>query len=263
MNNDEIKQLILDKIEAQGGVPTFYDNLSYNLLVKTGMNTDESKENFKKLFFDLINSKSTRYSHFRDRKNQICTFTKRKSSLDQISFLMSQGTHSIMKWKGLNLFKTSNDLILYMQILSEIKPSLIIEYGSGSGGSALWLADIASTIYDDFKIYSYDIVKPDLKHNKIKFEKIDLDKDFPVLKKDNVRKMVIEDAHVNIENVLLETDKFLNTGDYLIVEDSVGKVSDIELFLSKANNNYMVDNYYTDFFGRNSSSAIDSIFVVV
>ena len=149
-----------------------------------------------------------------------------------------------------------------MQILSEIKPSLIIEYGSGSGGSALWLADIASTIYDDFKIYSYDISKPDLSHNKIQFEEIDLENDFPIIEKNQSRKMVIEDAHVNIENVLIETDKFLSTGDYLIIEDSGMKTKEIESFLSKASNNYMVDNYYVDFFGRNATSAIDTIFIV-
>tara|TARA_B100000965_G_C19544132_1_gene736987 strand:- start:473 stop:1261 length:789 start_codon:yes stop_codon:yes gene_type:complete len=261
MTDKQTEKIILEKIKLQGGVPTFFDNLAYHLLIKT-LVSDESKENFKQLFFDLMDSKSTRYSHFHDRKDKFCAYTKNKSSIEQISFLMSQGTHSIIQWKDYDIFKTVYDLIIYMQILSEIKPSLIIEYGSGSGGSALWIADIASTIYDDFKIYSYDINKPNLTHNKIQFEEIDLEKDFPIIKKDKSRKMVIEDAHVNIENVLLETDRFLTAGDYLIVEDSGMKTKEIEIFLSKAKNNYMVDNYYADFFGRNATSAIDTIFVV-
>ena len=65
-----------------------------------------------------------------------------------------------------------------------------------------------------------------------------------------------------LKNVLLKTDIFLKKGDYLVVEDSGIKVKEISSFLSKAKNLYKVDNFYVDFFGRNSSSARDSIFAV-
>ena len=76
------------------------------------------------------------------------------------------------------------------------------------------------------------------------------------------KKLIIEDAHINVTEVLLSADSFLSKGDYLIVEDSAEKVKDIAYFLDKAQNKYLVDNYYVDFFGRNCCSAVDSIFIV-
>ena len=51
-------------------------------------------------------------------------------------------------------------------------------------------------------------------------------------------------------------------GDYLIVEDSEGKQSEIVDFLFNAKNTYKTDNYYLDFFGRNNTCCVDSIFKV-
>jgi len=175
---------------------------------------------------------------------------------------MSQGTHSPIKWKNLGIYKTAFDMVIYMQLISEIKPDVIIEYGSGSGGSAIWFADIALSLDINTKILSYDIKKPTIKDQNVCFEEIDLMKNFPDFKNLKGKKLVIEDAHVNVENVLLNTDKYLSKGDYLIIEDSGSKNKDILKFLSKANNSYMVDNYYVDFFGRNACCAIDSIFCV-
>jgi hypothetical protein len=54
----------------------------------------------------------------------------------------------------------------------------------------------------------------------------------------------------------------LKKGDYLIVEDSGVKQSEIIDFLYNAKNTYKTDNYYLDFFGRNTSCCVDSIFKV-
>ena len=51
-------------------------------------------------------------------------------------------------------------------------------------------------------------------------------------------------------------------GDYLIVEDSGKKQPEIVDFLSNAKNTYKIDNYYLDFFGRNTTCCVDSIFKV-
>ena len=62
--------------------------------------------------------------------------------------------------------------------------------------------------------------------------------------------------------LLLETDLRLREGDYLIIEDSEGKQSEIVDFISDAKNTYKVDNFYLDFFGRNTTCCVDSIFKV-
>jgi len=263
MHKIELIYILEQKIKSQGGVPTFFDNLIQNFVVKnTYNNTDHAIAGVKKLFENLMKSRSERFSLYQNRQKELCDYSKKRTSLDDFTFLMSQGTHSTIKWKGLDVYKTAFDMVIYMQLLSEIKPDIIIEYGSGSGGSAVWLADIALSLDIDVTVLSYDIKKPKVEHPNIYFEEIDLIQNFPYIKNQKGKKLVIEDAHVNLEKVLLNTDSFLTKGDYLIVEDSAAKNKEILNFLSKSKKSYMVDNYYVDFFGKNSSCAVDSIFAV-
>ena len=73
--------------------------------------------------------------------------------------------------------------------------------------------------------------------------------------------LFIEDAHVNVGQVLAYIDRFLQSGDYLIVEDSYDKSDDLNAFLGQRPGRYAVDTRYTDFFGRNATSAINAILV--
>ena len=92
---------------------------------------------------------------------------------------------------------------------------------------------------------------------------LDFVQDFVILERWWGKKLVIEDAHVNVKEVLLETDSRLKKGDYLIVEDSEqGKHPEIVHFISNAKNTYKTDNFYLDFFGRNTTCCADSIFKV-
>jgi cephalosporin hydroxylase len=147
-------------------------------------------------------------------------------------------------------------------LISELKPKTIIEYGSGSGGSAIWLADISSAMGLDTNVISYDINPPNVTHPKVDFVGLDLEQNFEILEQWRGKKLVIEDAHVNVKEVFLETDLRLREGDYLIIEDSEGKQSEITDFISDAKNTYKVDNFYLDFFGRNTTCCVDSIFKV-
>jgi hypothetical protein len=54
-------------------------------------------------------------------------------------------------------------------------------------------------------------------------------------------------------------DLILENGDYLIIEDSMPKQDRIAEAI--AGRPYLVDSNYTDFFGINCTSAINSIFV--
>jgi hypothetical protein len=75
--------------------------------------------------------------------------------------------------------------------------------------------------------------------------------------------LVLEDAHVNVHDVLAHMDGFLARGDYLLVEDSRIKTEDLAKFLAQRAQRYRVDTRYTDFFGRNATCAANSIFVRV
>ena len=75
-------------------------------------------------------------------------------------------------------------------------------------------------------------------------------------------KLVIEDAHVNLKNVLTAFDNILNKNDYLIVEDSYAKQEIIKNFVNRKDHKYKLDQFYLDFFGTNITCSINSIFKV-
>ena len=152
-----------------------------------------------------------------------------------------------------------------MMILEEVKPDYIIELGSGLGGSAIWFADIAKALGLKTHVYSLDIEKPDMKHPNVTFIKQDLYniKELEKIKfwnELNGKKILIEDAHVNIKNILYFFDKYLNRNDYLIVEDSDSKADSIKDFIYQKDYKYKIDQFYLDFFGTNITCCTNSIF---
>ena len=244
------------KIKSQGDVPTFFDNF----ISIFGINGEESSP-ILNFWEQILNSKSNRFSNYENRYKENCPLSGNQRTMDG-AVSLSQGTHSLIKWKDLDVYKTAYDFVIYWMLISELKPNTIIEYGSGSGGSAIWLADISTAMGLDINVISYDIKLPNVIHPKVQFVELDLAQDFVEELQWPGKKLVIEDAHVNVKEVLLETDLHLKKGDYLIVEDSEGKQSEIIDFLYNAKNTYKTDNYYLDFFGRNTGCCVDSIFKV-
>ena len=260
MNKQKAVTILQEKIKSQGNVPTFFDHW-INIF---GLREENETAFTTVLNFweQLLNSKSNRFSSYENRSKRNCPLSGTKRTIIDQDFGMSQGTHSLIKWKDLDVYKTAYDFVIYWMLISELKPNTIIEYGSGSGGSAIWLADISSAMGLDIDVISYDINPPNMLHPKVDFVNLDLVQDFVILERWRGKKLVIEDAHVNVKEVLLKTDLLLREGDYLIIEDSEKKESEIVDFLSNAKNTYKVDNFYLDFFGRNVTCCVDSIFKV-
>ena len=241
-----------------------YVNSNKKFFKDVGINDVEIENKLLRTVYQLIYvNKINRFREFKNRQKELCEFTNDFSSLMELTAFMSQGTTSVLKWKKLNLYKSCFDLAIYMQLIQDIKPSIIIEYGSGDGASALWMEDMIKSLKMKTKIFSYDIANINIKDTEIIFKKIDLTKQFPKITNEKIKKLVIEDAHVNVLNVLINTDKILNKNDYLIIEDSGNKINIINKFLSKSKNKYRVDTFYTDFFGKNTTSAINSILKVM
>lgn len=267
MNKQKAENFLQKKIKDQGDTTTFFDNFIIYYGLEQGSPIWRNLINFPQelvlnFWEQLLNSKSNRFSSYENRSKENCLLTGAKRTIVYQDLLMSQGTHSLIKWKDLDVYKTAYDFVIYWMLISELKPNTIIEYGSGTGGSAIWLADISTAMGLDINVISYDIKPPNVTHPKVDFIGIDLEKDFIEEKQWPGKKLVIEDAHVNIKEVLLKTDLHLKMGDYLIVEDSEGKQSEIVDFLFNAKNTYKTDNYYLDFFGRNNTCCVDSIFKV-
>jgi cephalosporin hydroxylase len=137
-------------------------------------------------------------------------------------------------WMGVKCWKSISDMWNYQEILSELKPSLVIEFGTAFGGSALFFATTMRQIGQPFKVLSVDIshklLDPTARQDSdilfVKSSSTDpavadrierLKGEFPgpifaILDSDHTR------DHVLAEMKLLRP--LLSAGDYLIVEDS-------------------------------------------
>ena len=177
------------------------------------------------------------------------------------------------KWKGLTLMKDPMTLSIYMMMMQDIKPKTILEFGTYDGGSALWMEDIMKSLSLDCKIHTFDINPDRVKlpeDSKIKYHELDNNKinEFIDQRRELFENMespilIIEDSHVNVDEVVRSIDPFLKSGDYLVIEDTLDTKKYQDTILSEngiSSMNYEVDTYYCDFWGLNNSWNINSIF---
>ncbi|MDG4666783.1 rhamnosyl O-methyltransferase [Mycobacterium sp. 236(2023)] len=137
-------------------------------------------------------------------------------------------------WLGVETWKSVADMWNYQEILFELKPSLIIEFGSNKGGSAQFFAHVMQRVGGPFKVLSVDVnhapldptvkADPDIAFiessstapaiaEQIKRLKAEYPgKIFAILDSDHSK------DHVVAEMKLLRP--LLSEGDYLLVEDS-------------------------------------------
>lgn len=179
---------------------------------------------------------------------------------------------NLFKWQSLTLMKDPMTLTVYQQLLQDLKPKTIIEFGSYEGGSALWINDILSIFQNNFMIHTFDINSDNYKVNneKIKFHHLDnYNIKQYLIENDNIFKniehpvIVIEDSHINVKEVLFEIDRYLIAGDYVIVEDAIdlNKNKITKDFAIEAN--YLVDTKYCDFWGYNNTYNLNSFLIKV
>ena len=138
-------------------------------------------------------------------------------------------------WNGIGCWKSVSDMWNYQEILCELKPSLVIEFGTNQGGSAVFFASIMRMIGNPFKVLSVDVthgpLKPEARRDPdvlfvesrstvpaVAEEIRRLKGEFPgkifdILDSDHAK------DHVLAEMKLLRP--LLSAGDYLIVEDAM------------------------------------------
>jgi cephalosporin hydroxylase len=264
-------RFIEDKVRVQGGIPTFHDsNVRWLLGVARGGKQDglpgtAARQALRELeeFAGLISR--DRYQDALARLTRTVPEVLKRRAADPRGYASSQGIATCPTWAGLPLFKTAYDSLIYPALIAELSPGAIIELGSGSGGSALWLADITSASRLPARIISADISPVPVRDKRIDFIQGDLN-DIQAVLGSAVPCLphpwlVIEDAHVNVPGVLRFFDAAFEPGDYMIVEDSLRKRPQIAEFLRSAAHSYVLDAKYTDMFGENCTCAADSILV--
>jgi len=272
----EVRDELLSSLEAfekklyrQKGVPTFFDN-HFKYLVRNAV-TDNGTLNRK--FFEDHRSKSPATQlrellYLRKMGRFVDYFTRRALSGRAISdsaIIMSQGTWDCLEWRGRLLFKSAFDIAIYQTLLDELMPETIVELGSGDGGSAIWLRDTIKN--PNTKVYSLDIVPPQIEYPNVEFMKADCRDLGAVLKGDMLALwphpwLVILDVHVNVEGMLTYFDSHLQKGDYIVVEDSASKEKETNIarFLLNRRTQYLVDTRLTDLLGHNVTCSPDTIF---
>ena len=127
---------------------------------------------------------------------------------------------NLFKWKDLTLMKDPMTLSIYLQLLQDVKPKTILEFGTYEGGSSLWMKDMTKSLGFECEIYTFDIDE-----NKVKLTQDD-DINFYCLDNYDIKKFVVdnknllsnlespilvfEDSHENVIEVLTEIDQFLS-----------------------------------------------------
>ena len=163
----------------------------------------------------------------------------------------------VTRWMGLHVQKCPFDLFIYQEIIFYTCPDLIIECGSASGGSAVFLGDMLNTCgLVNSRVISIDkqAPGPEVTHPLVTFIESDvLDKNLI----DNLRDLskglkvivVLDDDHER-DHVLTELrvyGEFVTPGYYMIVEDTnvhghpvsikhpPGPMEAVEQFLKESN----------------------------
>lgn len=197
---------------------------------------------------------------------------------------LSRGKY-LMHWQDVEVMKDPLDLLLYQQLLWELKPQTIFELGAYAGGTAMWMGDLLQSYGCPGHIHSVDIDLSWLHeaaktHPRVTFRQGDLTAIEQVFPPDWLKTcphpwLVIEDAHVQVVESLSYFHHWMHAGDYFIVEDtnpeapaisgmgldeSLGyepygteKLDELRTFMETHGAAYRVDTYYTDMFGYNGT----------
>lgn len=211
-----------------------------------------------------------RFVRFAERATESAAAVQRTaeatSDIPDRIMMMSQGTRGPVRWRGLPLFKCAFDLALYTHLLDEMRPGSIFEIGSGSGASALWLADMCNSLGTPCPVVSLDRRPPIVAHPNVTFiagDSAAVAECIPASMLTAARRpmLVVEDAHESVGEVLRHFATHMQSGDRIVVEDSAAKQDVLCDFAAWASDMFLVDTFYTDFFGHNATSAVNSFLV--
>lgn len=264
-------------------------------------------DNFKKGRFAVENL----MGRLVDLNKSMCTFVSRDYNFDTYSIkewtsfvnMESLGKKTYQKylklykdtyrttpnnyWLGVRIQKTPSDLMILQDIISKKTPDTIIECGTGSGGSAYYMAGLMDLLKIDGKVisidrvrcqqtarYKRDSVTIDGKktffdsvtykspvHPKLELIQSDcLKVDLPKLGK---KIMLVLDCDHSGDHVIKELEKFsklVTTGQYIIVEDTnMGRIDNngsadaVKKFLN--NNKKFVADKGREKYGISNNSA--------
>jgi cephalosporin hydroxylase len=247
------------EVAAHNEVPNFFQNY-----LLTHLQQDTWPPQVAFFAARYLHRSNERYVSWRRRQQQFPELEGEAVSGTELGFsqmVYSQGVDSAFRWRGVPCFKTVHDLAIYPMLLHELRPGTIIELGAGSGGSGLFFADVCAAAGLTTKIISIDQQIGEVSDPRIEFVQGDCAQwlaEAAASQRLLPRPcLMVEDFHGELPGFFAHIDAILQPGDYLVVEDSLQKQSAIAQCV--AERPYSIDTAYTDFFGINCTSAINSI----
>lgn len=165
-------------------------------------------------------------------------------------------------YKGLIQLKPAIDLVLYSNLIWELEPQTILEFGSLQGGSGLWFADQLEISCGRGQVHSFELcykcISERASHPRLNFHEANLN-DLGTLDHDLLQRLphpwlVVDDAHANLSNLIPFIAGFMEPGDYYVIEDVLANMTSAgisAIVRIVSNLGFMVDTRYTDAFGLN------------
>ena len=264
---ETLREYIGREIQAtQKGVPTYLDYYILELL-DTRRQIGSADARLIQRYVNRLCRAGKRLVSWEDRQAFLIEYKNEPipgTELDPRSMLYSQGARAVFTWRNVPCFKTVQDIATYAMLLVELRPRNIVELGAGLGGSATLIADLCDSIGLETVIHSVDENQSGVeKHNEcIRFHEAECVSWLRSIANGGEALqrpcLVIEDFHGKLSGVFDALDKMLVPGDYVVIEDSLWKQSELaEIVPGRP---YLIDTLFTDFFGVNCSSATNSIF---
>jgi cephalosporin hydroxylase len=146
----------------------------------------------------------------------------------RLAYQETKVIHNGTTWMGRTAKKCPTDAWIYQELICEIKPDIIIETGSGVGGSSEFLADMC-TLSGSGRVITVDINEIKVRHSKVtqilgsSIEPSTVKKVEEEIGEGDNKILVILDSDHSYDHVLAEIEaykKWVNIGSCLIVEDS-------------------------------------------
>ncbi len=168
-------------------------------------------------------------------------------------------------YKGLIHLKPAIDLVLYSNLIWELEPKTILEFGSLQGGSGLWFADQLG-LMSGGEVHSFELchkcISKRASHPRLHFHRVNLN-DLATLDSDLLERMphpwlVVDDAHANLANLIPFVAALMEPGDYYVIEDALTNLtsSGIGALVRLCDSlELLVDTRFTDGFGLNVTCA--------
>jgi cephalosporin hydroxylase len=259
---DEIRTRLSAEMEAHNNVPSFLENY---LLTRLKQDTWPPQASLMATLY-LRRQAGERFVTWQRRQQLVAEMGEELIRGTELGFRQlhyGQGAGTVFRWRGVPCFKTNCDLAIYTMLIDELKPGTIIELGSGTGGSALLFADLCASMGLATQVISIDRAAAEISDPRITFVQSDCSTWLEATAKskpDFPRPyLLVEDFHGDLPGCFEYIDLILQVGDYLVIEDSSSKQKQVSVV--SAGRPYFVDSKYTDFFGTNCTTAVNSIFV--